>query len=297
MNWIRAGKAVAALVALVMMPGYATADSVTNASDPASLKNVLARVAVDMYSPQAKISLGALPQDLPPVPLPDGVTLLASIDRGTFTLADKRMMYETANPQSAMDAYVARLKAAGWVEEAPGQAGFVPADVPEVHSFCGKAPPARITVTRPTSTGTHALDVIVQPYPAGTRDACSGRARLINVPGGGTLPRFIAPPGASITINNQRAVAILQPRVSATIVAHEPIDAVLKSLSAQMISARWQPVEAIVGRTTASATFAITDERGRPLMALISLYGEPGHVDTYIGSTEVTDLTSTASPS
>jgi hypothetical protein len=82
----------------------------------------------------------------------------------------------------------------------------------------------------------------------------------------------------------------------AKIVSKAPLSNLIESFGSQMLAAKWQRLDSAISAHTATASFTITDQRGAPWEAVITIYAAPGLSDTYYSLIDTTNLNGESAP-
>jgi len=231
----------------------------------------------------ARIYVGALPKDwTTPVPLPAGATIVGSVRRG----ANLRIYYDLPDSGKAViTAYTSRLVAAGWTSNSTLEAfhgGFsANAEVPVV--LCGPAGQPGVTISSPERNGS--FEVSIAPHEALCASTNGPLAFLGQMRG--PLPTLVAPDGVAMTSS---PLPYRFGASGAKLVSKDSIATLIQAFTAQMTAANWHQLDSTVGAHAGSASFSITDERGVPWEAILTIYAAPDRSDTYYSLVDTTNL-------
>jgi hypothetical protein len=254
-------------------------------TNPTALQKLAARIA---GGGKSKIFVAALPDDWhAAVPLPDGVTLVGSVERGSAI----QVYYDLGSNTATLAAYAAQLQSAGWTPNsslALFQGGFATkSEIPDI--LCGTNGKPAVSITSPSGPD-RSFSVTIAPK----NPLCASGGPLAMFRGlRGPLPSLVAPEGVKLTGSS---MPFRFGSTGATLVSKTPLPALVESFAAQMVAAKWQRLDTSVGVHTATASFSLTDEHGTPWEAVITIYAAPGRDNTYYSLIDTTNLNGESLP-
>jgi len=182
------------------------------------------------------------------------------------------------------------LQSSGWTAStalAPG-GGFAPTSLPSI--YCGAGGKPILTITQPSGADrSFSISLANDANPLCDAQGPLGFIRTLR----GPLPTFAAPETATMS---GTAVPFRFGATGAKIISRLPLSNLIESFGSQMVAAKWQRLDSAMSARTATASFTITDERGVPWEAVITIYAAPGFSDTYYSLVDTTNLNGEAAP-
>lgn len=216
------------------------------------------------YGGQSDVTVGSLPQGwTPPVPLPDA-PILGTVRAGTQQTMT--LYFNPANAQTAAEAYINQLRAAGFTTATSfprlQTGGFVASTQPVRNSyFCRGTQLVSVVVPPDAATD---LRVMIQP-PSGAFGMCGQHPEMLSASAiakyTSPLPQFSAPPGTEMAgagTSFGAAGAASSLASTATITGNVTPTALLNSFASQLQHAGWQITDKAAGRDTAIMSFQIS---------------------------------------
>jgi hypothetical protein len=268
----------------ISAPASAQVATISGGTDATALQKLATRMA---GPGPAKIYVGTLPDDWKdPAPLPNGATLVGSVERGTTT----QLYYDLGAGSTTIADYTVVLQSAGWTaSSALGvSGGFASTSLPSI--YCGAAGKPILTITQPSGSD-HSFSISLGDDP---NPLCSAQGPLGFIQAlRGPLPTLVPPANATMTGS---AVPFRFGATGAKIISKAPLSNLIEAFASQMIAAKWQKLDSAISAHTATASFTLTDERGVPWEAVITIYAAPGFTDTYYSLVDTTNLNGEPSP-
>jgi hypothetical protein len=236
---------------------------------------------------KADVVVGALPANLPKVPLPQA-TIVGSIHQTMDSpiVIDMYQLYYDAAPD-ALANYESALTSAGWKRRnLTGGGGFIASSGPQMAFYCKSGGP---TITAQSGDDPKNLNVTINSKSDVTDLACgdSPLSGIISAMSRMPLPELHAPDGVRMSVAlaampNQQSAAYIHNGTSAgDLLAH---------FASQMTSAGWQSGVNATGSGIASQSFTKTDKDHALWECVISIYAVSGKPGEFIASTSVQDV-------
>jgi hypothetical protein len=241
------------------------------------------------------VTVGALGDDIPKVPLPDAEIVGTIVSKPTGDLGalvgENYELYYLASDAQIKN-YGDALKGAGWKQQAlTGNGGFVSNAAGDVSIYCHADSP---TITTTTGGSPRHLQVSIVSGKAATT-MCGlgnmiGMMKAFAPSADAPLPTLQAPAGSQMQASLSTATL---GRTAARITSSSDAQTLLDAFGTQFTSAGWTSGAKTSGTGIASQTFSLTDSQKHEWECVLTIYALNGTPGTYLASIQPTDLTAT----